>query len=331
MDQDQVSIQAVSVIVPVYNAGEYLQKRVESLLNQTLKNIEIIFVLDCPTDGSDHIIKYYAAQDPRIRLIMHQENLHIGLSRNDGLQLASGEYIAFADHDDYCDPGMYERLYAVAKLLDADIAFSDMFMEKAGQLVNKEYFQDSKENVRERTLEELLKGNGFYYSVLSHLYKRDFLKKNKIRFVDTRKITLEDRYFNLLAYQKADKVIHLPEKLMYHVLYPESTQHSYGFKSLLPMINHLEQMSKFFHDNKEYQRIYEKEFSIEVVKSLFNSFLPEIRYKSPFHAFRMLRLIKDKPDILEALRNFGMLSRNLKGMWKIRCFYGFLKLYMIKY
>ena len=76
----------VSIIVPIYNAGKFLEKCLDTLVNQTLKDIEIILVLDCPTDGSDRIAREYAEKDPRIRLIINEQNLNIGLSRNEGLK-----------------------------------------------------------------------------------------------------------------------------------------------------------------------------------------------------------------------------------------------------
>ena len=91
----------VSIIVPIYNAGKFLEKCLDTLVNQTLKDIEIILVLDCPTDGSDRIAREYAEKDPRIRLIVNEQNLNIGLSRNEGLKIARGEYIGFSDHDDW--------------------------------------------------------------------------------------------------------------------------------------------------------------------------------------------------------------------------------------
>ena len=98
----------VSIIVPIYNAGKFLEKCLDTLVNQTLKDIEIILVLDCPTDGSDRIAREYAEKDPRIRLIINEQNLNIGLSRNEGLKIARGEYIGFSDHDDWRELDMYE-------------------------------------------------------------------------------------------------------------------------------------------------------------------------------------------------------------------------------
>lgn len=100
---------AVSVIMPVYNGERYLRECLDSVVNQTLKNIEIICVDDGSTDGSLSILREYASQDPRIT-ILAQENLHAGVARNAGLTVARGEYLSFLDCDDKIKPSAYETL-----------------------------------------------------------------------------------------------------------------------------------------------------------------------------------------------------------------------------
>lgn len=171
----------VSVIVPVYNAGPYFEKRMESLIAQTLSDIEIILVLDCPTDGSGQLAEKYAAADGRIMIIRNKENCHVGESRNAGLSVAGGEYVAFADHDDYCEENMYEALYNIAVGNDADIVFSDMYQVAFnGELKRKNYFPTAVKSARDSMLSGLLKGEGFYFSVLNHLYRREFLMTHRL-------------------------------------------------------------------------------------------------------------------------------------------------------
>ena len=114
----------VSIIMPVYNAGQYFKPCVESILNQTLKDIELILVLDKPTDGTDRLAYEYAKLDNRIIILQNEENLHIGLSRNQGLAIAKGKYIAFSDHDDLRELTMYQTLYKIAEKNDLDILLS---------------------------------------------------------------------------------------------------------------------------------------------------------------------------------------------------------------
>ena len=99
----------VSIIVPVYNTEEYLQKCLDSLTNQTLKNIELICVNDGSTDNSLKILQDNAIKDDRIKII-NQENKKQGAARNAGMQVATGEYIGFVDSDDYVDLYYFERL-----------------------------------------------------------------------------------------------------------------------------------------------------------------------------------------------------------------------------
>ena len=83
----------VSIIIPVYNAGKYLVRCLDSLVNQTMTDIEIILILDKPTDGSDLVAEEYSHKDKRIKIIANEKNLHIGCSRNVGLKAAQGEYV----------------------------------------------------------------------------------------------------------------------------------------------------------------------------------------------------------------------------------------------
>lgn len=110
----------VSVIMPVYNSGEYLQTAVDSILSQSLKDIELILVDDGSTDGSSEKCDEYANQDKRV-VVIHQKNGGICNARNAALKIAKGEYIGFSDHDDEFLPGLLEKSYAKALETDADV------------------------------------------------------------------------------------------------------------------------------------------------------------------------------------------------------------------
>jgi len=111
----------VSVVIPVFNAEEYLCQCLESVINQTLKEIEIICIDDKSTDSSLDILEKYAKKDKRITIIRNELNLKAGESRNRGLRIASGEYIHFLDADDYMVNDAYEVLYNKAKSYDLDL------------------------------------------------------------------------------------------------------------------------------------------------------------------------------------------------------------------
>ena len=113
-------IPKISVIIPVYNMEEYLSQCLNSVTNQTLKEIEIICIDDGSEDNSLEILKSFAQKDERI-MILKQENLHSGVARNAGLSVAKGEYLSFLDSDDYFELNMLEKMYKKIKKMNSDI------------------------------------------------------------------------------------------------------------------------------------------------------------------------------------------------------------------
>ena len=119
----------VSVIVPVYNAEEYLKRCVDSLRNQTLEDIEIILVDDSSTDSSLEICKDFSGKDSRIKVI-HKENEGAGMARNAALRVATGKYIGFVDSDDFVEPDMFKSLFEKAEENESDLVMSGvMFVD----------------------------------------------------------------------------------------------------------------------------------------------------------------------------------------------------------
>ena len=116
----------VSVIIPIYNVEKYLQECLDSVIDQTLKDIEIILVDDGSPDNCPRICDEYAQKDARIKVI-HKENGGYGSAVNRGLEEATGEYIGIVEPDDYIDSDMYEDLYNIAQTNNADIVKSDHY------------------------------------------------------------------------------------------------------------------------------------------------------------------------------------------------------------
>lgn len=123
----------LSIIVPVYNSSKYLYKCINSLLNQTLSDMEIILIDDCSTDNSLYIIDNYKKLYPnKIKVLVNNENKGTGYSRNKGLFIATGEYIGFIDSDDYIEHDMYEKMYVAAVNKDNDIVVTNMDLKYSG-------------------------------------------------------------------------------------------------------------------------------------------------------------------------------------------------------
>lgn len=186
----------VSVIIPVYNTHEYLSECLNSVVNQTLKDIEIILVDDGSTDGSLELLEKYQIKDPRVILIT-QQNKGASSARNRGLDIARGEYIAFLDSDDTIDTDAYEISYRQAKAANADIL---MFAEK-------------KLSVKEGTFYnplEILKSVS-YIPVWNKLYKREFLNKCGAKFYEEAKC-FNDDCFNTVVIPNAKVIKCIPNK-----------------------------------------------------------------------------------------------------------------------
>ncbi len=197
----------VSVCVPVYNVEKYLAECLDSIVNQTLKEIEIICVNDGSKDGSLDILKEYAQKDSRIKII-DKPNSGYGASMNRALDCATGEYIGIIESDDFAQNDMFENLYKLAKENDADIAKSDWYAywsdknfsrknnrispAKAGYVTN---FEQDNSLVR------------ISPSVWSGIYKRDFLNQNNIRFLETPGASYQDLSFTYKVYTLAKRVI----------------------------------------------------------------------------------------------------------------------------
>ncbi|MDR2766058.1 MAG: glycosyltransferase [Holosporaceae bacterium] len=115
----------VSVIVPVYNVEPYLRECLDSIVNQSLKEIEIICIEDCSTDNGLKILQEYAQKDRRIKIIRHPQNRGLSAARNSGLRVARGEYICFVDSDDYIHPDMYKIMYTEIRKGDYDVLMCD--------------------------------------------------------------------------------------------------------------------------------------------------------------------------------------------------------------
>lgn len=200
---DKVKI-SVSIIVPVYNTEKYLKKCMDSLVNQSLKNIEIICINDASTDGSLKILKSYAKNDQRIHIINNTKNLGApGAVKNIGLKVARGEYIGFVDSDDYVDINYFEELYNKAKSNDAEIASCLCLAYIQKNKSNKKQINCSEEVLTtSEDKEKLISSQG---SNCTKIYSKKMLKKYNISCFEQRSIA-EDNFFSVITMCLANKI-----------------------------------------------------------------------------------------------------------------------------
>jgi glycosyltransferase involved in cell wall biosynthesis len=197
----------VSVIIPVYNAEKYLAECIESLLCQTLKECEFIFVNDGSKDSSWEILERYKNLDSRIILI-HQQNGGVSSARNKGLDIASGEYVGFVDADDYVEKDMFQVLYEFTKEDDSDVGISNFEFELDGQIgITKYHFPLNKtlsnSYIQEEIIPYLLKTDNLN-AIWNKIYKNIVLKERNVRFVEGMSLG-EDALFNIKFFSKAKK------------------------------------------------------------------------------------------------------------------------------
>lgn len=203
----------ITVIVPIYQVEKYLKKCLDSILNQTYKNLEIILVDDGSKDNSPQICEEYKTKDSRIKVI-HKENGGLSDARNAGLKIATGKYIGFVDSDDYIKSDMYQILYENIIKAKADISICDVLMVKENANIS-----DSLEDnclVKELNFYEALKllvENKIKSYAWNKLYKKEIFEN--IQFPKGRK--MEDLAIMYKVFEKASKVVFTSKKEYYYL------------------------------------------------------------------------------------------------------------------
>lgn len=224
----------VSVIIPVYNVEKYLPTCVNSVLHQTLKDIEIILVDDESPDNCPQMCDQYAQQDSRVKVI-HKKNGGLGMARNSGLEVATGEYIAFLDSDDYVDLDTYEKLYSIAKQKKLDmLRFGlDRFINE-GSLIGQNrcgdvQILDNSNDIHQLSLciysDPLFKEQEHLFSggsVCVVLFKHSFLTDNNLSFTSEKKMLSEDFVFTHECYRHIKRIGNIPFTFYHYRFNPDS-------------------------------------------------------------------------------------------------------------
>lgn len=210
----------VSVIVPVYNAEKYLQKCLDTLVNQTLDRIEIIAVNDCSPDNSLEILKNYQSKyGDKFQIINSPVNLKQGGARNLGIKKARGEYIGFVDPDDYVALDMFEKMYKVAKENEADIVTCDYF-EVIGEEKIYRVNDLPEGNINKEVLKKILQRK-YGWELWQQIYKKNLFIDNNIQFSENLYVT--DLEIGGLIIMYANKINKVKEPLYYYVKHENAT------------------------------------------------------------------------------------------------------------
>lgn len=290
----------ISVVIPVYNTQNYLNECIDSVLNQSFKDFEIICINDGSTDNSLSILSDYEVSDERIKVIS-QQNRGLGASRNEGLKLAQGEYVLFLDSDDYLTPDALEKLYNQAYANDLDLILFKIanFNYKTLKESHSDYFDMKflKEIVNEDIFNWMIVKDCIFdisVTATSKLFKRSLI--SNIEFPED--LLFEDNLFFTKVIFNAKHVYFLDEYLYYRRIRPDSITNSYH--------------SKFSDCIIIYDEI------IEYMKSIgkYDEFSNQIFDKKCFDFFHRFKLVDDeyKLDFFDKIKSsFSSSKRELES------------------
>ncbi len=242
----------ISIIVPVYNVEEYLPRCLDSIINQSYKNLEIILINDESTDNSLSICKEFKKKDKRIKLISIK---HGGLSkaRNTGLDVAKGEYIGFVDSDDFIEEDMYKSLYEAIVKSGAQISVCTFYRYHPDVL---EYdFLESRDEIvfdKEEAIENVLIDKTLRNYVWTKLYSAYIF--DDLRFPEGK--NFEDIFISIKILEKIDKLIYINKFLYYYVIREGSIDSSKKVENIKDAIEETYRRYKYIKENYEKYKEY---------------------------------------------------------------------------
>lgn len=264
----------LSVIVPVYNVEKFLHRCVDSILNQTFADFEIILIDDGSTDSSAQICDDFAKKNSRIK-VFHQKNSGVSVARNVGVDAAKGDYITFVDSDDWLEPEMYREMVSVVdKRPEVEVVMCDFFTikknlkEEISAEIRKGYF--SKKQIIEEIYPTLLVTEDFgripIVSVWNCLFKRSLLIDHKIKF-DADLLYSEDYLFMANVMIEVNSFYYLKENYFYNYLqYEDSRSKKYQPDWWKFLLNLNIKLKKLLKDNKDYD--FTRQLKLQLLHSV---------------------------------------------------------------
>ncbi|MGL5351137.1 MAG: glycosyltransferase family 2 protein [Cetobacterium sp.] len=298
----------VSIVVPVYNAEKYIKRCIDSILCQTLEEIEVILVNDGSTDKSGKICDEYSLKDNRVKVI-HKKNNRVAAARNDGLRIAKGEYIGFVDSDDWIENNMYFDMYDKAIEYECDLIMCD-YTKKGKQIeytvsqpIREGYY--IKKEIEDNLFKSLIMFENIEFPVTisnwSCLLKKEIIIKNNL-FYDEDIHYCEDSIFGSKLMYHSKSFYYMKNKFYYNYFYNQSsTTNSYNEKKWDSYLKINEKLELYFKnsgfDFSRQIKINMLYFTLnmlsEVGKSNENFFSKYIYCKKIINNSRVKRIFKD--------------------------------------
>lgn len=268
-----------SAVVAIYNIEKYVERCIDSLINQTYNNIEIILIDDGSNDMSSKICDYYKEKDDRINVI-HKKNEGLGFARNTGLEFATGDYIAFFDGDDYVRKDLFEICYYKIMSFFPDIIDFDYYKVK-----NNLIYQSNRKRIVERyfcgdDVVNIYLKHAIYdcknpYSINNCAWNKLFsikvLRKYNFKFVSEKKYISEDYYSNLILFKNITSILLIKDKLYFYCYNEDSLTHIlrddrfekniFQYKESILLVNKL-----------SYPNVFENLLAMQTVNNIFGDF-----------------------------------------------------------
>ena len=252
----------ISIIIPVYKVEKYLEKCIQSVINQTYENLQIILVDDGSPDNCGKICDEYAKKDHRIEVI-HKSNGGLSDARNQGLERAKGEYIGFVDSDDYIEADMYEVLYNLLKQYNADVSICNFYTVSQGKISIKNADNGINEYNRIEILKEILLDKNIQSYAWNKLYKKELF--DEIKYPIGKKYEDIGTTFYLL--EKCNKVVVTGKSEYYYINRQDSIVNNVTESTITDYIELIMQRYDYIEENIKELSSYNKDYLKRILKT----------------------------------------------------------------
>ena len=326
----------VSIVVPIYNVEKYLEQCIDSIINQTLKDIEIILVDDGSPDNCPQMCDEYAKKDSRIKVV-HKKNGGLSSARNAGIEVATGDYIGFVDSDDYIELDMYEKMYNIAIENNVDFVMSDYYrVSEEGKILATLDIDAGiydKNKIKKDIFPTLIMGDDINYgsllSVCYCLYKRNLFIKNNLMFDEEVKYS-EDNLFSSIIGYKSESFYYMKGNYLYNYRYnPNSISSTYKPDAWLVYLNMNNKLKDLFLNVEDYD--FRNQLYAHIIYYAFNCINHVGNSDKSFsYKYKEIKRILNTKELKDGFKNFKArnISTKLKiSMWMLK--HKFIINYMI--
>lgn len=262
----------ISIIVPIYNVQDYLRKCIDSLIDQTYKNIEIILVNDGTKDDSQAIVDEYVIKYPEIIKSYIKENGGLSDARNFGIKKASGEYITFVDSDDYVDKSLIEKLYNKIKEDKSDIVASGCFFVYEDKTKILSLSVSDNDDIKKAMID-------LFPSAWGKLYRKEIFEKNLFK----KGIWFEDVEFLMRVYPTIKKISIVNEPLYYYIQRENSITYTYNEK-LNDLVENWNGIINYYKENNFFEE-YQQELEYSYIRYTFATYIKRLAKTKDYNKF----------------------------------------------